>query len=749
MKSQSFAIWLVFLFACPFGIVGAQQAATEDDQKDDEGKIAEGHSYHGHAFNEGPRQKAYLMDNMGDVSFPVTTKSTEAQKFINQGVAQLHGFWFFESERSFRQAAMLDSDCAMAYWGMAMSNLKNYDRAQGFIAKAVEKKSLVTDRERRYIDATNEYFKSEKDKKSRNQKYVKALEEIIFRYPDDIEAKAFLAVQMWYNNGEGLPITSYVAVDALLEQVFQVAPMHPAHHYRIHLWDNRRAENALDSAAKCGPSLPGVAHMWHMPGHIYSKLKRYEDAAWQQEASARIDHAHMQRDCVMPDQIHNFAHNNEWLVRNLNNVGRVDDAIALAKNMVSLPCHPKYNTLKKRGSQKYGRERLFQTLSRFERWQDLIDLCNSQYLPPTENGQEQTNRLRYMGRACFRLGDIEGGNQILDQLNNQMAAVNHRESDLPPSPDLKDVPKQDPGYDKRDVEKAICEMEGLAAAASGNFKLAYEKLKKAGNIDTIFLCQIQCKSGEVEDAIKKAKKHVNSKKKEVQPLAGLVELLWNNGKKGEAKVEFENLIEISSSIDMDSPLFQRVDNIAKSLGYLGDWRKPAKLADDLGDRPDLDQIGPFRWSPPTAPDWQLADANNSPVGLKDYQGKPVVVVFYLGFGCLHCVEQLQALAPAAPDFDKAGIEIVAIGSDDLSGLKMALENYEKQIPFPLLVDSELQTFKKYRAYDDFENQPLHGTFLIDANGQVRWQDISYEPFMDTEFLLNESQRLLSLDANPE
>src|SRR5690348_13758293 len=67
-----------------------------------------GHSHRGEAFNEGPRQAAYLMGNTGKVSFPVSTKSPEAQAFFLQGVGQLHGFWYFEAERSFRQAAKLD-----------------------------------------------------------------------------------------------------------------------------------------------------------------------------------------------------------------------------------------------------------------------------------------------------------------------------------------------------------------------------------------------------------------------------------------------------------------------------------------------------------------------------------------------------------------------------------------------------------------------------------------------------------------
>ena len=65
---------------------------------------------------------------------------------------------------------------------------------------------------------------------------------------------------------------------------------------------------------------------------------------------------------------------------------------------------------------------------------------------------------------------------------------------------------------------------------------------------------------------------------------------------------------------------------------------------------------------------------------------------------------------------------------------------------PLVANPELDVFRAYRAYDDFEKKPLHGTFLIDAAGLVRWQDISYEPFMDADFLLKESQRLLSQGA---
>jgi alkyl hydroperoxide reductase subunit AhpC len=60
---------------------------------------------------------------------------------------------------------------------------------------------------------------------------------------------------------------------------------------------------------------------------------------------------------------------------------------------------------------------------------------------------------------------------------------------------------------------------------------------------------------------------------------------------------------------------------------------------------------------------------------------------------------------------------------------------------PLLADPKLDVFKAYRAFDDFEGQPLHGTFLIDAEGNARYQRISAEPFLDVDFIKAESARV--------
>ena len=155
--------------------------------------------------------------------------------------------------------------------------------------------------------------------------------------------------------------------------------MHPgAHHYRIHLWDGVKPIRAEKSAALFAKTAPGIAHAWHMPGHTYTGLKRYADAAYQQEGSARVDHAYMIRDRVMPFEIHNYAHNNQWLCTSLSHIGRVRDAIAVARNLVEQPRDPQKNGPNDGGSpQRSGRLRWSEILARYELWDDLIEATTS------------------------------------------------------------------------------------------------------------------------------------------------------------------------------------------------------------------------------------------------------------------------------------------------------------------------------------------------------------------------------------
>ncbi len=760
-----------------------------------------GHSSHGDAFNEGPRGRAYRMDGTGHAHFPITTSVPLAQEFFDQGINQLHGFWYFEAERAFRQSATLDPACAMAYWGMAMANRDNLARARPLIQKAVDLKSGASMREVRWIDVLAAYFKEEKktDEARRRRELIRGLEAVIHEFPDDLEAKAFLAWAIWDASFHGVPITSHQAVDALIAQVLAVEPRHHgAHHYQIHLWDREKAERALASAAAGGPAAPAIAHMWHMPGHIYSKLERYADAAWQQEASARVDHAYMLRDRVMPYLIHNYAHNNEWCIRDMSHTGRVRDAMRLAKNLIEIPRHPKYNNLAKSEScAAFGRTRLCELLVRYELWDEAIRLADSVYLEPTELPLEQVRRLRLVGAAHLALGHIEQGKQVLAELAQMSCAAGSTsaatpEDDIAAKQDTSDNPdpaerESDKGTSsnsskennesktlRRAIDNATRELEGRLALAEGRYELAFEHFGKADNLANSYLARAHLDVSHAAKAEELAKKAVDSANNQVEPLATLVVILHASGKVDEARTAFAKLQELSAQVDLDVPIFAKLAPVAASLGISSDWRVPARQKSDLGATPNLDDLGPFAWRPQPAEPWELTsigrDATQplAPAGgagkqvgtsgttsaslsLADFSGRPVIVIFYLGVGCLHCAKQLEAFAPLSPEFAAAGIALVAISSDAPEGLAEAHALFSgidgREFPFALLSDQTLDTFRAYRAYDGFEDRPLHGTFLIDAAGLIRWQDVSYEPFADAKFLLHEAKRLLAVSSD--
>ena len=305
------------------------------------------------------------------------------------------------------------------------------------------------------------------------------------------------------------------------------------------------------------------------------------------------------------------------------------------------------------------------------------------------------------------------------------------------------------GSNIRTVEKAIQAIQGHRAVSEEKHKEGLDLLKKAGGLHQMNLARIQAAAGEADKAIESVQKYVNSHKGEILPLATLASLQWEYEHQKEALETFKKIREKSAPIDLEAAAFQRLDPIAEQLGFPADWRVPLTVAKDIGERPSLDSLGPFRWHPSPASDWTLKDAKGKEYSLKQYRGKPVVVIFYLGYGCLHCVDQLKAFAPMTEEFKKAGVSLIAISTDDEEGLKQSIEGYDKAFPFPLVSDAKMDVFKAYRSYDDFEKQTLHGTFLIDEEGLVRWQDISYQPFMDPKFVLREYQRLFGNKATTQ
>jgi peroxiredoxin len=734
-----------------------------------------GRSEHGPAFDSGPRRAAVQLNGAGVVVFPVTTKSAEAQAFVTQGVGLLHGFWYVEAERSFRQAAAIDPDCAMAYWGMAFANFDdNETRSTAFIGEAVKRKDKVTPRERSYIEALADYFRGNGENKARRRALVAKYEEMARKDPGDLEAKALLVWQLWDNQLRGgLPIDSKLAVNALVGEILARQPRHPAHHYRIHLTDHTEDPGGFVSAAACGPVAPAVPHMWHMPGHTYAANKRYADAAWQMEAAQRVENAYLTRMQMVPDaQNHLYNHNRGWLIDNLDYSGHVRDAIELCKHVVELPRHP--------GDRQYveAGKKLFDLLVRHDRWEELLALEKSDYLAPSDDRTEQARRLVAFGRADLGRDDRSTAvarlaklNDWCDEARNDFVSTwataygpNHFAGLL--ASVWAAGPNATPGafavdylaaerslrrgetgakadgirgkIDRlRSLERACAELRGHVALANGAAKAAQDWFARAGEIDPEVRANLYAAAGDAA----KVDEATRDTDRRVYRLADRTDLLQRLGKNAEARAAFVDLRSLAGTADLDDPPLARLAPLAATYGWPRDWRTPI-VPPDVGRRPPLDSFGPLRWQPWAAADWALPDADGRIVRSSDYRGKPVVVIFYLGFGCIHCVEQLTAFLPRARDFAAAGIEVVAIGTDSSEALKGA--DADGKYPFTVLSDKDYSAFRACGAFDDFERIPLHATILVDQAGRVRWQDIGAEPFKDPDFLLNEAKRLLKI-----
>lgn len=769
---------MFFLAPCTFQLLCAVALALSAQEPD-----SFGHSRHGEAFDQGPRQAAYLMEGMSkEVHMPIAGLTPEAQAFFDQGLTQLHGFWYFESERSFRQVAKLQPECAMAYWGMTLSNAENAERGAGFIAQAVARAHELPRYEQLWIDAwaaryqvsdaaraelqsgdaqrvkvaTEELVKAAKSQpekaeaERRASQLVKDIGTIVFEFPADVEAKALLAVHIWHasNWGSGVPITSHVAVDALLDQVFALAPHHPARHYRIHLWDGEAPERALPSAAVLGPTAPGIAHQWHMAGHIYAHLNRHDQAAWQQEASSRVDHAHMQRDRVMPFLIHNYGHNQDWMSESLSHQGRVAEALEIAKNLVELPRHPKYNRFGSPGEiATDARSRLAALVEDHELWTTALDLRRDGYLEPGTDLRGEVTRLGMLGRALFRLGQTAEAEEIVAEaaalLPRARAERAHALDKVEDEAIVKGVEQSTTDEalgraqrESTDVVRAVLnlqqELEAERLLAAGDAAAAVVIFEKIGGIPPTILADAKLSAGQAQAAVDLLEPKVSGEPMRFETLARLVLAYRAAANPAQAEALAQREAELAKMPAASGPLAQRLGLPAPRAVTLADF--PA----DFGTRPDLTTLGPKTWQPWSAP--------ASVLPLKP--GKPTLVVFYLGFGCLHCIEQLNALAPQAGAFAEAGVDILAIGTDSTERVadEIAAMEPAERFPFPLLADPEKRVFRQWRCYDDFEGMPLHGTFLVDARGKVRWQDISYEPFTEIEWLVGESKRLLGLPA---
>ncbi|HEY7405913.1 MAG TPA: hypothetical protein VIB39_20475 [Candidatus Angelobacter sp.] len=225
---------------------------------------------------------------LGTVRFPISCKA-EVRPAFEKGVALLHSFQYAAAEKAFNMVAQGDPQCAMAYWGLAMSSYHAlWDGADEmavrkggeYLAKA-RKIGTADKREQEYIDALSIVLSGDRAAgASRLTDYSHALEQLCRHYPDDGEAQAFYALSLLALPEKGDDLQVRKQAIAILNRLSAAQPEHPgAVHYLIHAADTPElAPEGLDAARRYAKIAPDSSHALHMPSHIFVRLGLWQES---------------------------------------------------------------------------------------------------------------------------------------------------------------------------------------------------------------------------------------------------------------------------------------------------------------------------------------------------------------------------------------------------------------------------------------------------------------------------------------
>jgi tetratricopeptide (TPR) repeat protein len=253
-----------------------------------------------------------LQENLGDHRYPISTKVGRAQQYFDQGLILSFGFNHAEAGRSFLEAARLDPNCAMCYWGAALVLGPNINApmdnkavpiAFHTVQKAQSLGGQATKKEQTLIQALAHRYSEKvvKDRRSLDEAYAEAMRKVAQQFPDDPVIGSLLAEALmdlhpwkfWTKEGKAQPWTQEI-VDTL-ESVLARAPNHPlANHLYIHAIEaSPHPEKAVSSAERLEILVPGSGHLVHMPAHVYLRVGRYSDAARVNKHAVGVDHHYM------------------------------------------------------------------------------------------------------------------------------------------------------------------------------------------------------------------------------------------------------------------------------------------------------------------------------------------------------------------------------------------------------------------------------------------------------------------------
>jgi hypothetical protein len=265
-----------------------------------------------------PAASAHDGEKLGSVHFPISC-GPAVQADFERAVALLHSFWYEEAQKAFTALTTSHPDCAMGYWGIAMSVYYPLWQPPSPAmlqkgAAALEKgRGLnATPREKDYIAAISAYYTDadKLDHRTRALAYEKAMTQLVARYPDDREAAVFYALAL---DATALPTdktyANQIKAGTILEKVYAEQPNHPGvAHYIIHSYDfPPLASRGLVAARGYARIAPSVPHAQHMPSHIFTRLGLWQESIDSNKASAEAGlayYAQLGKDTVWDQTLH-------------------------------------------------------------------------------------------------------------------------------------------------------------------------------------------------------------------------------------------------------------------------------------------------------------------------------------------------------------------------------------------------------------------------------------------------------------
>lgn len=255
---------------------------------------------------------APLLQGMGDLHYPVSTGDSLAQVYFDQGLVLSFGFNHKEAHRSFAQAAILDSNMAMAYWGQALvlgpninaaMNPDDAPKAWKLTRLALRKSQHASEKEMDLIKALSYRYAENppKDRSVLDRAYAQKMGELARKYPGDMNIQTLHGEALmdlhpwdyWQKNGEPHPWTPPIL--DIFEEVMENEPNHPgANHLYIHAVEaSKTPERALAAARRLENLVPDAGHLVHMPSHVYIRTGDYHKGTLANERAVKSDNRYV------------------------------------------------------------------------------------------------------------------------------------------------------------------------------------------------------------------------------------------------------------------------------------------------------------------------------------------------------------------------------------------------------------------------------------------------------------------------